>query len=264
MHLPKRIAQDGFNTVFVLPWMKVNRELSPSPYAVVNHMEVNEMLGTVYDARAWIAACHDAGLRVILDLPLNHTSPAHSWTSHIHWYSKTEDGEMHPPHGTNWNDVVQLNHTCGEVMTGCIEVMVFWLNMGVDGFRLDASSYMPEDFVGDIISQIRQFKKKVVFWSDGDNYADARSVFDAWFHHEAFALAKHDLGAWQYFIHSYQGNGIFYLTNHDTLNKGSSPQTEWAGVYDEMKKIMWMSNQHVMQSWSEWKDPGRSYSFLLK
>ena len=264
MHLPKRIAQDGFNAVFVLPWMKVNRELSPSPYAVVNHMEVNDELGTLFDAQAWIRACHDAGLTVILDLPLNHTSPAHGWTAHQHWYSKTDDGKMHPPLGTNWNDVVQLNHACDEVKLVCLEVMLFWLNIGVNGFRLDAASFMSDKFVEDIICAVRRTNQHAVFWGDGESYAGTIPVFHAWIHHESFALAKQDLQSWNNLVESYEGNGIFYITNHDTLNCGLSPQSVWADRYLEMNRTLWNSKCHVMQSWPEWKDPATSYSFLLK
>jgi glycosidase len=264
LQLSEQIARDGFNTVFVLPWMKVNRALSSSPYAVVNHMEVNEMLGTLNDARVWIAACHDAGLRVILDLPLNHTSPDHSWTANKNWYSKTEDGEMHPPLGTNWKDVVQLNHSCEQVKLACIEVMIFWLNIGVDGFRLDAASFMPPGFVGDILYKMHRLKKHVVFWGDGENSSGVSSFYDAWFYHEAFALGKQNPRAWTNLIESHGNRGIFYLTNHDTLYSGLSPVAEWGDVYHELRRNLWLSNRNVMQSWSEWTNPHRTYSFHLK
>jgi glycosidase len=170
---------------------------------------------------------------------------------------------MHPPTGSNWNDVVQLNHDCEGVKLACIEVMDFWLDMGVDGFRLDAACYMPDEFVDGIISRIRQARSHVLFWSDGEYYAGARSAFDAWFHHEAFSLAKHDLNAWKSLIRSHRGNGIYYLTNHDTLRCGVSPVSEWDGAYCALKDLLGMSDQHVMQSWSEWRDPSTSYSFLL-
>ena len=264
MYLPERLARDGFNTVYVLPWMKVNRALSHSPYAVVHHLEVNEMLGTLSDAVAWIKRCHESGLQVILDLPLNHTSPEHSWTAHSDWYSKTDLGAMHPPPGSGWNDVVQLNHGHEEVNTACLEVMSFWLNLGIDGFRLDAASYMPDEFVESIISSVRQVHCHALFWGDGESYAETNSCFDAWFHHEAFDLAKQDLNAWKNLVESHQGNGIFYLTNHDTLCNGTSPELEWYGTYKEMRKILLSGSKHVLQSWPEWRDPLSSYSFLLK
>ena len=264
MHLPEQLVRDGFNTVFVLPWMKVNRELSKSPYAVVNHLEVKEMLGTLSDVVAWIKSCHDAGLKIILDLPLNHTSPNHRWADNSDWYSRTEFGSMHPPQGTGWNDVVQLNHSREEVKTACIEVMSFWLNLGIDGFRLDAASYMPDAFVESIISRVRQMHNSVLFWGDGESYAGTKSCFEAWFHHEAFYLAKHDLNAWKNMVASHKGNGIFYLTNHDTLCKGISPELEWQGAYKEMRKILLAGGKHVLQSWPYWRDPLSSYSFLLK
>jgi hypothetical protein len=70
--------------------------------------------------------------------------------------------------------------------------------------------------------------------------------------------------AWKNLVESHQGNGIFYLTNHDTLCNGTSPVLEWQSAYNEMKEILMAANKHALQSWPEWRDPLSSYSFLLK
>ena len=265
MDLPVQIAKAGYNTVFVLPWMKVSRAHSPSPYAVVDHMKMNETIGSIEEATHWIALCNDLGLRVVLDLPLNHTSPFHVWTARDGWYIKNERNEMQPPSGTEWNDVVQINHFNGEVLNACIEVVLFWRKLGVDGFRLDAAYHMPDSFLDSLIASVRKSTPgDVVFWTDGMRYAEERPFFDAWLHHEAFLLAKRDLNRWKESIINDTGSGIYYLTNHDTLRSGSSPLQEWPGSYLELRDCLLSSGRSYLQSWSEWKDVNTSYSFLLK
>ena len=149
-------------------------------------------------------------------------------------------------------------------MTACLEVMSFWLNLGIDGFRLDAAAYMPDVFVESIISRLRQTHSHVLFWGDGESYAGKKSCFDAWFYHEAFYVGKNNRNEWEKLVESHQSNGIFYLTNHDTLCNGTSPEIEWQGLYQEMLKVLMTGNQHVLQSLPEWQDPRSSYSFLLK
>ena len=265
MHLPNQVATAGYNTVFVLPWMKVSRSHSRSPYAVIDHRNMNDTIGRITDAMHWIARCHDAGLQVVLDLPLNHTSPFHIWTTHEDWYVKNERNEMHPPVGTAWNDVVQINHLHGEVLNACIDVVLFWRNLGVNGFRLDAASHMPDSFLESLITKVRQsMPGDVVFWTDGKNYAEQRPIFDAWLHHEAFRWGKDEPKHWRESVASDRGNGIYYLTNHDTLRSGLSPLNEWPGSYFELRECLQASGRNFLQSWSEWKDVNSCYSFLLK
>ena len=264
MSLPQAIVEAGFNTVFVLPWMKINQSLSPSPYAVTHHLAVHETIGTIKDAEAWINRCHEVGLRVVLDMPLNHTSPAHKWTTNTHWYMRDAMGMTYPPAGTAWNDVVQLNHNSPDLVQACEEVLLFWLNAGVDGFRFDAASFIPDDVLLRWIENLRlQSAVPLLLWCDGRVYARQRPFFNGYIYHEAFKLAKHSMREWEALVEEPDDAGIFYLSNHDTLQKGCSPASEWPGQYDAMRTVLERSPQHVMLSWSDWKNPQSCYSFLL-
>ena len=71
------LAELGVDAVWVSPWY-------PSPmvdggYDVSDHRAIHPDFGTLADAEAFVAAAHDLGLRVILDLVPNHTSDAHPW-----------------------------------------------------------------------------------------------------------------------------------------------------------------------------------------
>jgi glycosidase len=263
MKLPERVAQAGFNTVYVLPWMKINREMSPSPFAVVNHQALEPSIGSIEEVINWIDCCHSNGLSVVLDMPLNHTSPSHSWTTYQGWYRKDSSGNMHAPLGTDWNDVVQLDHSNEDVSEACLNVLRFWIECGVDGFRLDAASFIPPETVANWISSIRlESQRELHFWCDGHELVNSCGDFSAYFNHDAFRKAKAGEESWNHLLNSYSRNAIFYLTNHDTLHARRSPKVEWGADYERMRNVLVESMRHSMLSWSDWMNPEEYYSFM--
>ena len=263
MQLPQRVAQAGFNAVFVLPWMMINREMSTSPFAVVNHHAMEPSIGSLEEAINWIECCHSNGLSVVLDMPLNHTSPSHSWTTTPGWYSKDHSGNMRAPLGTDWNDVVQLDHSNEDVSKACLNVLRFWIKCGVDGFRLDAASFIPTEIVANWIASVRlESQRELHFWCDGHELANSCGYFSAYFNHDAFRKAKGREQSWNHLLNSYSENAIFYLTNHDKLHAQRSPKVEWGTDYERMRNVLVESNRHSMLSWSDWMNPEEYYSFM--
>jgi alpha-glucosidase len=146
----------------------------PSPmadfgYDVANYTDVDPLFGTLADFDALIAAMHQRGLRLILDFVPNHTSNQHPWflesrTSRCNpkrdWYL-WRDGSVDggPPNnwmsnfgGPGWTfdqttgqyyyhsflaEQPDLNWRNPEVRTAMYAAMRFWLDRGVDGFRMD-------------------------------------------------------------------------------------------------------------------------------
>ena len=164
----------GVNTIWLLPFF-------PSPlrddgYDISDYTAVHPSYGLLEDFKAFLAAAHDRGMRIIIELVLNHTSDQHSWFQESRssrenpkrdWYvwSETDDHykgvriifvdtEM-----SNWawdplsksyywhrffNHQPDLNYDNPAVFEAMWNVMKFWLEMGVDGFRLDAVPYLVE------------------------------------------------------------------------------------------------------------------------
>jgi alpha-amylase len=138
----------------------------PSPsyhgYDVTDYRGVNPDYGTLADMRALVAAAHQRGMAVILDLPLNHTSDQDPWfvdsrkagSAHADWYvwSSTPEGSNWYPDGKRYYyaafgpDLPDLNVKDPAVTAELTKDASFWLtDVGVDGFRLDAAKYMIED-----------------------------------------------------------------------------------------------------------------------
>ena len=161
-----------------LSWLGVNAVwLSPhypSPqfdcgYDVANYTEVNPEYGTMEDFRRLLEGLHRRGMRLILDLVLNHTSDQHPWFQESRsgrdnpkrdWYIWRDGRGDGPPNswestfgGPAWEldpasgqyyyhfffrQQPDLNWRNPAVQRAVFDAVRFWLDMGVDGFRLDA------------------------------------------------------------------------------------------------------------------------------
>ena len=165
----------GVNTIWLLPFY-------PSPlrddgYDVADYQGVHPSYGTLDDFRAFIAEAHRRGLRVITELVVNHTSDQHPWfqdarhapkgSAERNFYVWSDDPTLYS--GTRiiftdseksnwtWDSVAgqyywhrffshqpDLNFDNPAVLEAVLGAMAFWLEMGVDGFRLDAIPYLIE------------------------------------------------------------------------------------------------------------------------
>jgi alpha-amylase len=138
----------------------------PSPsyhgYDVIDYRSVNPDYGSVAGLRALVAAAHQRGIAVILDLPLNHTSSENPWFvasergtgRYADWYvwSDSPLGSGWQPDGKRYYyaafgaDLPDLNLANAAVTAEVTADAQFWLtDIGIDGFRLDAAKYLIED-----------------------------------------------------------------------------------------------------------------------
>jgi maltose alpha-D-glucosyltransferase/alpha-amylase len=165
----------GVNTLWLLPFY-------PSPlrddgYDVADYEDVHPNYGTLDDFRNFLGEAHRRGLRVITELVVNHTSDQHPWfqaarkapkgSPERDFYVWTDDPLLYS--GTRiiftdseksnwtWDPVAgqyfwhrffshqpDLNFDNPAVIEAVLKAMEFWLEMGVDGFRLDAIPYLIE------------------------------------------------------------------------------------------------------------------------
>ncbi|WP_414691314.1 maltose alpha-D-glucosyltransferase [Noviherbaspirillum sp.] len=169
------IASLGVNTIWLLPFY-------PSPrrddgYDIADYRGVHPDYGTMADAKRFIAEAHQRGLRVITELVVNHTSDQHPWFQRARaakpgsaardFYVWSNNEEAYA--GTRiifcdteksnwtWDPVANafywhrfyshqpdLNFDNPQVRRSVLSIMSFWLNIGVDGLRLDAVPYLIE------------------------------------------------------------------------------------------------------------------------
>lgn len=159
----------GATCIWLMP---VTSSPSYHGYDVADYLHVDAEYGTDADFRALVAAAHRRGIRVIVDLVLNHVSSRHPFfqqaltdpaSPYRRWFrfASTHPGVRNPWGGDNWHrspvrdeyyygffwsGMPDLDHTWAPVRAWTREVMSYWLrDMGVDGFRLDAVSFLVEE-----------------------------------------------------------------------------------------------------------------------
>lgn len=187
----------GITAIWLLPFY-------PSPlrddgYDIADYTSVHASYGSLEDFQTFLTMAHGRGIRVIAELVLNHTSDQHPWFKEARssrenpkrdWYvwSETEDRYQGVPivfvdtETSNWawdpisksyywhrffSHQPDLNFDNPAVFEAIWDVMKFWLDLGVDGFRLDAVAFLVEregtlcENLPEMHAIIREFRKRL-------------------------------------------------------------------------------------------------------
>jgi maltose alpha-D-glucosyltransferase/alpha-amylase len=167
------IERLGVNAIWLLPFY-------PSPmrddgYDIADYLGINPVYGTENDFAMFVRAAHERGLKVITELVVNHTSDQHPWFQSARtappgspqraFYVWSDTDKRFPETRIIFTDTEQsnwawdpvasqyywhrffshqpdLNHNNPAVVDAVIRVMEHWLDLGVDGLRLDAIPYL--------------------------------------------------------------------------------------------------------------------------
>jgi maltose alpha-D-glucosyltransferase/alpha-amylase len=164
----------GIDCIWLLPMYR--SPLRDGGYDISDYFAIHPDYGTVEDFRNLVDAAHRRGIRVIADLVVNHTSSDHPWFQSSRadangpygdWYVWSDTDERWQeariifldtePSNWTWDPVrgqyywhrffhhqPDLNFDNPEVQEAMLGVLRFWLDLGIDGFRLDAVPYLYE------------------------------------------------------------------------------------------------------------------------
>lgn len=169
------IASLGVDAIWISPFFK--SPMKDFGYDVSDYRDVDPMFGTMEDFKQLLDQAHGHGLKVMIDLVLSHTSDQHPWFTESRanrenaksdwyvWADPKPDGT--PPN--NWLSIFggsawqwdarrlqyylhnfltaqpDLNFHCRDVQDALLDVARFWLDLGVDGFRLDTINFYFHD-----------------------------------------------------------------------------------------------------------------------
>ena len=144
-----RIRALGTDIIWLMPihpiGVKGKKGSLGCPYANRDYRAVNPEYGTMEDFKALVEEIHRRGMKCIIDVVYNHTSPDSVLTQeHPEFFYRKSDGAMGNRVG-DWTDVVDLDYGCPELWDYQIESLVGWARI-VDGFRCDVASMVPVDF----------------------------------------------------------------------------------------------------------------------
>ena len=115
------------------------------PYANRDYRTANPEYGTMEDFVHLVEEIHQRGMKCMIDVVYNHTSPDSTLVSeHPEFFYRKPDGKRGNKVG-DWTDVVDLDYTNRALWDYQIESLCFWANY-VDGFRCDVASTVPVEF----------------------------------------------------------------------------------------------------------------------
>ena len=165
----------GVTALWLLPFYV--SPLKDDGYDIADYNQIHPDYGTLQDFKLFLRAAHERGIRVITELVINHTSDHHPWflrareskagSSARNFYVWSETQERYPdariifkdfePSNWSWDPVAKayywhrfyshqpdLNFDNPEVHKAIFDALDFWLDIGVDGLRLDAVPYLYE------------------------------------------------------------------------------------------------------------------------
>ncbi|MCT4610740.1 MAG: alpha-amylase family glycosyl hydrolase [Pelagimonas sp.] len=169
------VASLGVDAIWISPFF--TSPMKDFGYDVSDYCDVDPMFGTLQDFKALVARAHELGLKVMIDQVLSHSSDQHAWFKESRasrenpkadwyvWADPQPDGT--PPNnwlsifgGSAWqwdarreqyylhNFLVSqpdLNFHCPAVQEALLDTVRFWLDLGVDGFRLDTINFYVHD-----------------------------------------------------------------------------------------------------------------------
>jgi len=183
----------GVDCLWLLPFYQ--SPLRDGGYDISDFFTILPEYGDTDDFAMFMEEAHRRGIRVIADLVMNHTSDQHPWFQESHqdktnpradWYVWSDDDQSYPdariifidtePSNWTWDPVRQqyywhrffhhqpdLNFDNPEVADAMLDVVRFWLDLGLDGFRLDAVPYLfeREGTNGENLPETHEYLKRV-------------------------------------------------------------------------------------------------------
>lgn len=200
----------GIDGIWLMP---INTSPSYHGYDVVDYYGINSQYGTIEDFKRMLDEAHKRDIKIVMDLVLNHTGSEHFYFQNARkgenslyrdwyvwkdepegggWY-ENEDGKYY--YSAFWGGMPDLNYKNPLVVSEAKNIADYWLDIGVDGFRLDAAYHLDENkdvthkFWNEFKKSVKNKKKDAYLvaenWTEAVNVAPFFNDFDSCFDFEA-------------------------------------------------------------------------------
>lgn len=177
-----RLKELGVSVIWLMPIHPIGevkrKGTYGSPYSIKDYYKINPDYGTEEDFRSLVETAHKNGIKVIIDLVINHTS----WDNelivkHPEWYVKDESGRIVSPN-SDWTDVADLNYDNPELRKYMLEMMKYWVReFDIDGYRCDVAELVPIDFWNEARRELDKIKP-VLMLAEGSLPEQHLEAFD--------------------------------------------------------------------------------------
>jgi glycosidase len=145
---------------------EVVKGIAGSPYAIRNYYNIDPDLAEdvphrLAEWKALVDRTHVAGLKVIVDFVPNHVSPdnTHFEPQNFHYYPYSDRRVS----DYDWTDTVKLNYDCRDTWYKMRDILLFWSNLHVDGFRCDMAEMVTVAFWEWVIPAVKAHYPAVIF-----------------------------------------------------------------------------------------------------
>ena len=240
----ERIQNLGVDIIWLLPIHPVGKEKRKgklgSPYAISDYRSINPEYGTLKDFKELVAEIHERGMKCIIDVVYNHTSPD-SWLAvhHPEWFYHKADGTFGNRIG-EWQDVIDLDYAHEELWDYQIDTLKQWAAI-VDGFRCDVAPLIPLDFWLRARDEVARIKEDCLWLSESvesvftvDNRARGMVSLSDSEIYQAFDICyEYDVYSWF----------VGYLLGKNTLSEYAGRIEQQEGIYpDNYVKLRFLEN----------------------
>lgn len=165
-----RLKDLGVDIIYLMPIHEIgikNRKGTwGSPYAIKDYYSISKDLGTKEDFISLINATHKMGMKIIMDMVFNHTSPDSVILENHPEYYFYRNGKLGNRVG-DWSDIIDLDTNREDTQTYLLDVLKYWVSLGVDGFRFDVASMISLDFFK---KARKELGKDVIFFAESIDY----------------------------------------------------------------------------------------------
>lgn len=144
-----RIKSLGTDIIWFMPihpiGVKNKKGSLGCPYANKDYRTTNPEYGTMDDFKSLVEKIHAKGMKCMIDVVYNHTSPDSNLSvEHPEFFYRKPDGNFGNKVG-DWSDIIDLDYSNKELWQYQIDSLVMWAKI-VDGFRCDVASFVPVEF----------------------------------------------------------------------------------------------------------------------
>lgn len=205
------IQDMGFNGIWLMPIMQ---STTYHKYDVTDYYSVDSEYGTIDDFQTLLDECHKRDINVVIDFVINHSSSQHPWfqeactylrqlpegeepdlaecpyVDYYHFSDEQINSNYYRVNGSNWyyegvfwSEMPDLNLESDTLRTEIEDIAHFWLDMGVDGFRMDAVMHYEESdmaFNTEVMNWLYEFCKGInsEFYMVSEVWANKATITD--------------------------------------------------------------------------------------
>ncbi|UNK20270.1 alpha-glucosidase [Paenibacillus sp. N3/727] len=256
----------GVNGLWLTPFYRSPKV--DNGYDIADYTAIDPDYGTMEDFDKFIHETHTRGIKVIVDLVLNHTSADHAWFHESRssrsnpkrdWYIWKDPVNGGPPNnwesffgGSAWEydkatgqyyyhafakEQVDLNWAHPDVRTAMKDVMGFWLDKGIDGFRLDVINFLKvSGSFKDNPYDADKGEQEHVYDKDQDGILDVIADICAYVHEREGTFMVGEVGSEDMNVLSrYSGSGLLDVVFN--FNLGSQETLSSGRLYEELRKM---------------------------